>query len=250
MSWEALEHAAVNPTQLANSQTGVFVGLGTSDYLHLLQQRAPSKTNLYMLTGNAHCVASGRLSYLLGLQGPSLVVDTACSSSLVAAHLAVTSLRNDECDLALAAGVNLMLTPQPYIAQCQAKMLSPDGRCHTFDARANGYVRGEGCGVVVLKRLTDAQKDGDTILAIIRGSAVNQDGRTNGLTAPNGLAQQAVIRRALQNARVQPAEVSYIEAHGTGTPLGDPIEVDALGTLFRERTEPLFIGSVKTNIGH
>lgn len=250
VAWESLEHAGLNPERLTDSATGVFIGMGTSDYLQMLQQNAPERTDLYMLTGNAHCVASGRLSYLLGLRGPSLVVDTACSSSLVATHLAVMSLRNGECDLALAGGVTLMLTPQAYIAQCRAKMLSADGRCHTFDASANGYVRGEGCGMVVLKRLSLAKADGDRILAVIRGSAVNQDGRTNGLTAPNGLAQQDVIRQALKNGDVQPSEVGYVEAHGTGTPLGDPIEVNALGAAFGDRKTPLLIGTVKTNIGH
>lgn len=250
VAWESLEHAGIRPDRLTDSATGVFIGMGTSDYLQLLQQKAPERTDLYMLTGNAHCVASGRLSYLLGLTGPSLVVDTACSSSLVATHLAVMSLRNRECEVALAGGVTLMLTPQAYIAQCRARMLSADGRCHTFDAKANGYVRGEGCGIVVLKRLSAALADGDRILAVIRGSAINQDGRTNGLTAPNGLAQQAVIRQALDNGGVKPSDVGFVEAHGTGTPLGDPIEVSALGAVFGDRKTPLLIGTVKTNIGH
>jgi acyl transferase domain-containing protein/acyl carrier protein len=213
-----------------------------------------AEIDVYTATGNALSVAAGRLSYSLGWQGPSLVVDTACSSSLVAVHLACQSLRARECRLALAGGVYLMLSPQTAIALSQLRALSPDGRCKTFDASADGYGRGEGCGVVVLKRLSDAIADGDPILALIRGSAVNQDGRSSGLTVPNGLAQQAVIREALVNAQVEPAQVSYVETHGTGTPLGDPIEVNALGAVFGSRRsplqQPLMLGSVKTTIGH
>ncbi|MBF0551461.1 MAG: type I polyketide synthase, partial [Deltaproteobacteria bacterium] len=253
VTWEALEHAAIAPDSLAGSRTGVFVGIWGDDYAQRLAGRHPNDIDAYMALGVAHSVACGRLSYLLGLKGPSLAVDTACSSSLVAFHLAVQSLRLGESDLALAAGVNLLLSPAYSINFAKARMLSPDGRCKTFDATADGYGRGEGCGVLVLKRLTDAEADRDRILAIIRGSAVNQDGRTSGLTAPNGPAQQAVIRQALDNAGVSPAEVSYVETHGTGTPLGDPIEVGALGEVFgpdRPPQQPLMIGSVKTNIGH
>ena len=252
VSWEALEHAGLNPESLQKTRTGVFVGIGPVDYLLHAHKEIPSyETDTYLGTGTDNSVASGRLSYFLGLNGPCLAVDTACSSALVAVHLAVMSLRNGECSLALAGGVNALLSPNIFISQCQAKMLSTDGRCKTFDASANGYVRSEGCGVVVLKRLSDAVADGDNIYALIRGSAVNQDGRTNGLTAPNGLSQQAVIRQALKNGRVNPVEVSYVETHGSGTPLGDPIEVNALGNVYDdERSVPLMIGTVKTNMGH
>ncbi|MEL7225835.1 MAG: type I polyketide synthase, partial [Cyanobacteria bacterium J06576_12] len=207
----------------------------------------------YLATGNAHSVVAGRLSYSLGFTGPSLVVDTACSSSLVAIHLACQSLRNQECEVALAGGVNRILAPEFSINFSKAHMLSPDGRCKTFDAAADGFGRGEGCGVVVLKRLSDAIAQGDNILALVRGAAVNQDGRSGGLTVPNGPSQQAVIRQALANAKVKPEQISYIEAHGTGTALGDPIEVGALGAVFGQShslQQPLSIGSVKTNIGH
>lgn len=252
VSWEALEHAAFNPDKLNKSKTGVFVGIGPVDYLAHAREKLQYEIDAYLGTGTDNSVASGRLSYFLGLNGPSLAVDTACSSSLVAVHLAVTSLRNRECSLALAGGVSALLSPDLFISQCQAKMLSADGRCKTFDSSANGYVRSEGCGMVVLKRLSDALADGDNIYALIRGSAVNQDGRTNGLTAPNGLSQQAVVRQALKNGCVKPASVSYVETHGSGTPLGDPIEVNALGSVFddEERLVPLFIGTVKTNVGH
>ena len=252
VSWEALEDAAVNPEQLVDSPTGVFIGISHSDYVNYLNSQGQTEADLYMVTGNDSSTATGRLSYLFGLQGPNLAVNTACSSSLVALHLAVTSLRNRECNLALAGGVNLLLTPNGTIAFCRAGALAVDGRCKTFDERADGYVRSEGCGIVVLKRLSDAESDGDNILALIRGSAINQDGRTNGLTAPNEFAQQAVIQKALSNARVKPSEVSYVETHGTGTSLGDPIEVNALGTVFyeRERENPLIMGAVKSNIGH
>ncbi|MGB7874916.1 MAG: condensation domain-containing protein, partial [Anaerolineales bacterium] len=202
--------------------------------------------------GNAHSIAANRLSYVFDLRGPSMAVDTACSSSLVATHLACQSLRNGESDLALAGGVNLILSPELTITFSQARMLSPDGHCKTFDANADGYVRGEGCGVVVLKRLSDALNDRDNILALIRGSAVNQDGRSNGLTAPNGLAQQDVIRRALTDAQVDPGQIGYVEAHGTGTPLGDPIEISSLRAVLEDEevNGRTLIGSVKTNFGH
>ncbi len=252
VTWEALEHAGIAPDRLRGSRSGVFVGISNSDYQRL-QFGDRDRIDAYASSGSAPGIASGRLSYVLGLHGPAISVDTACSSSLVAAHLAIRSLRSGECDLALAAGVNLILTPEIHINFSKAHMLSADGRCKTFDARADGYVRGEGCGVLVLKRWRDAQKDGDRILALIRGSALNQDGRSSGLTAPNGPAQQAVIRAALDDAGVAPEAVGYVEAHGTGTSLGDPIEVAALGTGLcagRSREEALRIGSVKTNIGH
>jgi acyl transferase domain-containing protein/acyl carrier protein len=252
VTWEALEHAGIAPSSLAESQTAVYMGLTTRDYLdRQIQAEGLSNADAYTASGNTHSVAAGRLSYVLGLHGPNVVVDTACSSSLVAIHLAVQSLRNREAALALAGGVNVMLGPDGWILTSRARMASPTGRCHTFDAGADGYVRGEGCAVVVLKRLADAERDGDRVLALVRGSALNQDGRSSGLTAPNGTAQEAVIRAALANARVAPAEVGYVEAHGTGTSLGDPIEVKALAGVYGAgRQGPLMIGSVKTNIGH
>jgi acyl transferase domain-containing protein/acyl carrier protein len=251
VSWEALESAGKSLEQLSGSQTGVFVGLMNLDYFQLATQT--DLVDTHTATGNAFSVLAGRLSYLLGFTGPSMVIDTACSSSLVAIHLACQSLRNKECNLALAAGVNLILTPVGTINECRARMLATDGRCKTFDASADGYARGEGCGAVILKRLSDAIADRDNILAVIRGSAVNQDGRSGGLTVPNGPSQQAVIRAALANSGVNPQEISYIEAHGTGTSLGDPIELRALGAVLgkgRSIDRPLLVGSVKTNIGH
>jgi acyl transferase domain-containing protein/SAM-dependent methyltransferase len=252
VAWEALEHAGQAPDTLAGSKSGVFVGICNSDYFRLLASR-PEQIDAYLGTGNAISIAAGRLSYLLGLQGPSLAVDTACSSSLTAVHLAVQSLRAGETDLALAGGVNLILSPEINVNFSKARMMAPDGRCKTFDAAADGYVRGEGCGLVVLKRLADAVAAGDDVLAVIRGTAVNQDGRSGGLTVPNGPAQEAVVRQALADAGVAPHEVDYVEAHGTGTSLGDPIEVRALGAVLgaaRPEAQPLLIGSVKTNLGH
>jgi acyl transferase domain-containing protein/acyl carrier protein len=248
VTWEALEHAGQAPRGLSGSQTGVFIGIGTNDYGRLFH--GAESFDAYLPTGNAGSMAAGRLSYLLGLQGPSMSLDTACSSSLVSLHLACQSLRNGECRMALSGGVSIMLMPEITVSFSKARMLSPDGRCKTFDAGANGFVRGEGCGIVVLKRLKDAEADGDRILAVVRGTAVNQDGRSNGITAPNGPAQEAVIQRALADAGVKPDELGYVEAHGTGTPLGDPIEVQALGRVLGRRKEALPIGSVKTNIGH
>jgi len=252
VSWEALENAGQAPDQLAGSHTGVFVGISTSDYSRL-QFDAPTHIDAYAATGNAYSIAANRLSYVLDLRGPSLAVDTACSSSLVAVHLACQSLRSGECHMALAGGVNLILSPEVNISLSQARMMAANGRCKTFDADADGYVRGEGCGLVVLKRLSDALRDGDRVLALLRGSAINQDGRSNGLTAPNGLSQQAVIRQALENAGVAPSQLSYVEAHGTGTSLGDPIEVESLKAVLmsgRSPDQPCAIGSVKANIGH
>ena len=250
VSWEALENAFIPPSSLAGTRTGVFVGISSYDYSRL-QFDDPEMIDAYAGTGNAHSIAANRLSYVFDLRGPSMAVDTACSSSLVSAHLACQSLRNGESDLALAGGVNLILTPELTITFSQARMLAPDGHCKTFDASADGYVRGEGCGMIVLKRLSDAQRDGDNILALIRGSAVNQDGRSNGLTAPNGLAQQDVIRAALNQARVSPHQIGYVEAHGTGTPLGDPIEMASLNAVLNDDSnQRVIVGSVKTNIGH
>lgn len=252
LCWHALENAGYAPDQLAGSLTGVFMGICNEDYYQIqLNGSSSDPLDLYSVTGNAHSIVSGRVSYLLGLQGPSLSVDTACSASLVAVHLAIQSLRSGECRLALAGGINLILTPDTTIALSRAGMMAPDGRCKAFDASGDGFVRSEGCAVIALKRLSAAQEDGDTILAVLRGSAVNQDGRSNGLTAPNGLAQQAVIRAALANANVTPDQISYVETHGTGTSLGDPIEVQALGAVLGpERAVPLMLGSVKTNVGH
>ena len=250
--WEALEDGGILPQTLGGTQTGVFVGASTLDYgQHLLLQA--DQIGPYTTTGLASTMLANRLSYLLNLRGPSLTVDTACSSSLVAVHLACQSLWRGESSLALAAGVNVILTPALTIAFSKLTALSPDGRCRAFDAAANGFVRAEGAGVVVLKPLTQALAQGDRIYALIRGGAVNQDGRSNGLTAPNREAQVAVLRQAYRQARVPLAQVSYIEAHGTGTLLGDPIEAKALGQVFgpsHTHTRPLRLGSVKTNIGH
>ncbi|NEP49203.1 MAG: SDR family NAD(P)-dependent oxidoreductase [Moorea sp. SIO3C2] len=253
VSWEALERSGTNPRQLQGSKTGVFIGIGANDYTQRILSQGREQIDAYMATGNANSTASGRISYILGFLGPNLAVDTACSSSLVSIHLACSSLRNQECNLALAGGVHLLMSPELSISFSKARMLSFDGRCKTFDISADGFVRGEGCGIVVLKRLSDAVADKDNIMALIRGSAINQDGDTSGLTVPNGLSQELVIRQALENGEVDPASVSYIEAHGTGTSLGDPIEVGAIGTVFRKthsQEQPLIIGSVKTNIGH
>jgi phthiocerol/phenolphthiocerol synthesis type-I polyketide synthase C len=255
VSWEALEDAGQAPHRLAGSQTGVFIGINSVDYsqLQIRYGDFPFDIDAYAGTGNAHSVAANRLSYLLDLRGPSLSVDTACSSSLVAIHLACQSLLSGESTLALAGGVNLILFPALTVAFSQAHMMASDGRCKTFDARADGYVRGEGCGIVILKRLSAALRDGDHIYALLRGSAVNQDGRTSGITAPNGLAQQAVIRQALDWAGVEADQLSYIETHGTGTALGDPIEVQAIAAVLgeaRSGDQPCVLGSVKANIGH
>ena len=223
VAWEALESAGHSLPALNGGDTGIFLGLHSesSDY-YWIQLGAPEELDTHAATGGAHSITANRLSYFLDLRGPSMVVDTACSSSLVAVHLACQSLRSRECEMALAGGVNLILSPENSYAFSKLQFLSPDGRCKTFDAGANGYVRGEGCGVVVLRRLSDAMKDGDPILALIRGSAVNQDGASNGLTAPSGLSQQAVVKRALKNANVSPDKIGFVETHGTGTPLGDP----------------------------
>jgi acyl transferase domain-containing protein/acyl-CoA synthetase (AMP-forming)/AMP-acid ligase II/acyl carrier protein/SAM-dependent methyltransferase len=252
VAWEALENAAIAPGKIGGSKTGVFIGISTNDYSQL-QYEDYTHIDAYAGTGNAFSIVANRLSYVLDLRGPSLAVDTACSSSLVAVHLACQSLRSGECNMALAGGVNLILSPELTITFSHARMMASDGRCKAFDADADGYVRGEGCGVVVLKRLCDALQDGDNILALIKGSAVNQDGRSNGLTAPNGPSQQAVIRQALANALVAPSQISYVEAHGTGTSLGDPIEVESLkAVLMSERSSDQIcaLGSVKANIGH
>ena len=255
VTWEALENAGQPPDKLAGSRTGVFVGIGGFDYTNvLLNYQDHLKTiNAYTGTGNAHSIAANRISYLLDLRGPSVAIDTACSSSLVAIHLACESLRRAESDLAIAGAVNLILSPEVTIAFSHARMMAADGRCKTFDAQADGYARAEGAGTVILKRLSDALRDRDHILALIRGSAVNQDGRTAGIAAPNASAQQAVIREALAQAGVVPGELTYVEAHGTGTSIGDPIEVEALKAVLGKSSPgetPCLMGSVKANIGH
>jgi acyl transferase domain-containing protein len=252
VAWESLENAGIISKQLSGTKTGVFLGASNYDYGMILAQEN-AQINAYNAAGTGLCIIANRLSYLLNLQGPSLVIDTACSSSLVAVHYACQSLLNRESNLCLAGGVNLVLSPPATISLSHSQMMSKDGHCKSFDADADGYVRGEGCGVIVLKRLADAVRDGDNIQGVIAGSAVNQDGLSNGLTAPNGLAQQAVIRQALSNAEIKPAQISYVEAQGTGTPLGDSIELNALKTVLmegREADQPCSIGSVKTNIGH
>jgi acyl transferase domain-containing protein/SAM-dependent methyltransferase len=252
VAWEALEDAGHAGADLAGSRAGVYLGIANNDYGRALYSR-PETIDAYFGTGNAFSVAAGRLSYFLGVHGPSLAIDTACSSSLVALHLACQGLRLGECDLALAGGVNLILTPEMNITFTKARMMAADGKCKTFDAAADGYVRGEGCAIIVLKRLSDAVAHGDRVLAVVRGTAVNQDGRSGGLTAPNGPSQEAVIRAAIEASGIDPTTVGYVEAHGTGTPLGDPIEVGALnGALCqgRDPMKPLLIGSVKTNLGH
>ncbi len=254
VAWEALERAGETHERLAGSRTGVFVGIMGSDYARLKADLlGRSALTAYDGTGDALSVAAGRVSYMLGLRGPAVTIDTACSSSLVAVHAACRSLRSGECDQALAGGVNLILAPDLSVVFSEANMLAPDGRCKSFDAAANGYVRSEGCGVIALKRYEDAVRDGNPILAVIRGSAVNQDGRSNGLTAPSGEAQAQLLRDALADARVSARQVGYVEAHGTGTPLGDPVEVEAIASVLgkeRSAEDPLWIGSVKSNFGH
>jgi acyl transferase domain-containing protein/acyl-CoA synthetase (AMP-forming)/AMP-acid ligase II/acyl carrier protein len=249
VAWEALENAAVSPASLAGTRGGVFIGISTADYMRM----QAGAFDGYTVTGNAFSIAANRLSYRLDLKGPSVAVDTACSSSLVAVHHASEALRRGDCDLALAGGVNLVLSPELSESLAKAGMLAADGRCKVFDASADGYGRGEGCGIVVLKRLEDAIASADNVLAVLCGTAVNQDGRSNGLTAPNGPAQQAVIRAALERAGARPQDVGWIECHGTGTLLGDPVEVGALAATLldgRDPARPLRLTSVKANVGH
>ncbi len=253
VGWEALLDAGQPPAQLFGSTTGVFVGISSFDYSQLRAQSGePDSLDAYHATGIAHSAASGRLSYYWGLQGPSVSVDTACSSSLVAVHQACQSLRSGESRLALAGGVNLILSPELHLTLSKARMMAPDGRCKAFDDLADGFVRSEGCGVVILKLLDDAIAQGDRIHAVIRGSACNQDGRSSGLTAPNGPSQTAVLQAAWRAAGIAPGDVSYVEAHGTGTALGDPIEAGALTAALADAPagHVLQIGSVKSNLGH
>ncbi|MFD2768440.1 type I polyketide synthase [Micromonospora eburnea] len=252
VAWEALEHAGIPPQSLAASDTGVFVGVGSDDYGRRLLEHLPS-IEAWTGIGSAMCGVANRISYALDLRGPSLAVDTACSASMVALHLACQSVRTGESPVALAAGVNLVISPGLTLTLDAAGATAPDGRCKSFDVTANGYGRGEGGGVLVLKRLSDARRDGDRVLATILGSAVNQDGRTNGIMAPNAEAQRHVLARACAQAGVDPRSVDYVEAHGTGTRLGDPLEASALSAVYgagREPGEPCLIGSVKSNIGH
>ncbi|RYG32106.1 MAG: polyketide synthase, partial [Burkholderiales bacterium] len=249
---EALDHAGLPRERLAGSRTGVFIASYHSDYAALLYQDLES-VDARTLTGSVHSVLANRLSYLLDLRGPSISIDTACSSSLVAIHIACQSLRHGESDVALAGGVSLMVTPDLMVSLSKVGFMAPDGRSKTFDASADGFGRAEGCGVIVLKRLADAIRDGDRVLALIRGSAVNQDGRSTVISAPNGLAQQALIGQALANAQLEPGRIGFIEAHGTGTALGDPIEVEAIAaTIGRSDASaaPCFIGAAKANLGH
>jgi acyl transferase domain-containing protein/pimeloyl-ACP methyl ester carboxylesterase/acyl carrier protein len=251
LSWEALENAAIVNADIPQKRAGVFVAGMNVDYAQLVNEAGG--LDVHTSSGTMVAVAAGRLAYVLGLHGPTMIVDTACSSSLVAVHIACQSLRRKECDIALAGGANLMLTPHAMIIECSTRMLAPDGRCKTFDADANGFGRGEGGGMVALKRLSDAQANGDNIIALIRGSAVNHDGHSSGLSVPNGLAQESVIREALKNSQLEASDISYIEAHGTGTHLGDPIELGALQGVFgkgRDADKPLLVGSAKTNLGH
>lgn len=252
VAWESLEHACIAPSSLRDSETGVFVGLSSDDHA-AIQRKNFAEIDAYKTLGSARSFAAGRVAYLLGLHGPVVQLDTACSSSLVAVYQACQSLQTGECNLAIAGGVNLMLSPATMIALCKLSALAPDGHCKTFDAAADGYVRGEGCGIVILKRMEDAIREGDTILATIRSASVNHDGASNGLTAPNGRAQEQLLRKTLHKARLAGRQISYVESHGTGTELGDPIELTAIDAIYdQNRTvdQPLYVGSVKPNIGH
>ncbi len=256
VSWEALEDAAIAPDRLVGSRTGVYVGIGSYEYQEIARDDGGSHapdTPLYLVTGNRFSTATGRVSFALGFEGPSIAVDTACSSSLVALHQAVAGLQRGEADLALTGGVCVILSPLTTEAFANAGMLSPTGQCWTFDERADGFVRSEGCGMLVMKRLSEAEAAGDRIWGVIRGSAINQDGERPGLPAPRAATQARVIEQALSRASVLPSQVDYLEAHGTGTKLGDPTEMSAAASVYgkgRDDGRPLLVGSVKTNIGH
>ena len=252
LAWEALEDAGQPPEELAGTPTGVFMGVSSFDYYELIAQNTSNFTT-YTGTGNLNCINANRLSYFFDFQGPSMAIDTACSSSLVAVHLACQSLWSGESTLALVGGVHIMTSPWMSVVYSQGGFMAADGRCKTFDAKADGYVRSEGAGLVVLKPRSQALENGDRIYALVKGSATNQDGYSNGLTAPNPLAQEAVLKAAYKNAGVSPGDVQYIEAHGTGTKLGDPMEMQALGKVLSENRVPgdyCAVGSAKTNIGH
>ncbi len=251
VAWEALEDAGFLTPGFTESNTGVFIGVSNRDYEEMLMPlEDPTCIDPYFGTGNALSVSAGRISHILGLHGPSVAIDTACSSSLSAVHLACQSLRTRECTAALAGGVNLLLTPTGFIYGSQLSAMSPTGRVRSFSAEADGYVRGEGCGIVVLKRMKDALRDQDRILAVIRSSVMNHDGRASSLTAPNVHAQTRLLRTAWRLAGIEAAEIGYIEAYGSGTPLGDPIEATAIANALNGRTDPVLVGSVKSNIGH
>jgi acyl transferase domain-containing protein/NADPH:quinone reductase-like Zn-dependent oxidoreductase/SAM-dependent methyltransferase/acyl carrier protein/NADP-dependent 3-hydroxy acid dehydrogenase YdfG len=254
VTWQALESGGIAPRSLTTSKTGIYLGIASGDYAQMqLHVGDAGLLDVHFASGNSHSIASGRLSYLLGLKGPSVSIDTACSSSLVAVHLACQALRAGECTMAIAGGVNVILAPETTVALSQAHMLAPDGRSKVFDDRADGFARAEGCGVVILKPLQQAEKDGDRILAVIRGTALNQDGASSSLTAPNGPSQEELMRSALLNAGRNASQIGYVEAHGTGTSLGDPIELRALGAVYgasRTSDNPLHVGSLKTNFGH
>jgi len=254
VSWEALENAGIRPDRLTGSKTGIYVGVMADDYAkQFLSEAGPESIDAYFVTGTKFSFTAGRISYILDVHGPAVALDTACSSSLVAIHLACQSLRNAESDLALAGGVKLVLSPETTISMCKFNALSHDGRCKPFDESADGFARGEGAGMVALKRLSDAIRAGDHIVAVIHGSAINSDGHSGGLTVPNGRAQQAMLRSALESSGVKATDIDYVEAHGTGTALGDPIEVRALASVLgegRAGDKPLLVGSVKSNLGH
>ncbi len=254
VSWEALENAGISPRSLKNTETGVYIGQCFNDYALIGINASPNNlADFYLGLGTGMNISSGRIAYVFGLQGPTLTLDTTCSSSLVTLHIACQGLRNGESNLALVGGVNLMLHPTVTHGFCKSRALSPDSRCKTFDANADGFARGEGCGIIVLKRLRDAVADGDQILALVKGSAINHDGPSSGLTVPNQQAQKKVLRQALDNARVKPSDVDYVECHGTGTSLGDPLEVKAIDEVYcgeRSKDDPLVLGAVKSNVGH